>query len=182
MKPFQFFIGCLILISCAQKKTVNQQPAVDTTKIISTTLEPTANTDSVINSESGTFYIVTVASGRHFDSLQAIAKDAAKLLGSKFTMMDRIYRKGKGIVLPNNAADEIYRGEYYPRRPFEDQNFVSIEMANSFEENNRDSLQMIVMANIFTTKQQADSVTGLLRAKFNMATTLKSSLYLGCMH
>lgn len=42
-------------------------------------------------------------------------------------MMDCIYRKDKGIIVPENSDDDIYRGEYYPTRPFDDQNFISID-------------------------------------------------------
>ena len=184
MKQTILYFTCIFVIACGQtSKTDKSANMVDTTTIVSLTEQ---SNDTLAEDSSETFYLVQVASGYNFDSLKRIASDAAAILHSKVDMMSRIYKPNKGIVLPDKCDDDIYCGEYYPRRPFDDQNFVSIEMLYGFEENKkwteRDTLQMLVLANIFETKPQADSVVGLLKNKIPTARTIKQNLYLGCMH
>ena len=109
---------------------------------------------------------------------------AAKKLHSKVDMLDRLYKPGEGIVVSDTSSDEMYRGTYYPRRPFYNQNFVSIEMkywliTGTAES---DTGKMIVIANMFTEKKSADSVVKILKPFFPAAKIIKADLYLGCMH
>ena len=134
------------------------------------------------NSDIATFYVVQVAEGNDFKILNEISGQAASLLDSKVDMLERIYMQDKGIIIPEDSDDDIYRGEYYPRRPSDDQNFLSIEMAYAYKINEKDTLKMIVLANIFETKAQSDSVVKLLQSKFKDAKTVKSELFMGCMH
>jgi len=132
--------------------------------------------------ESAIYYLVQVASGHNFDSLKAISSNAVSVLGSKFSMLDRVYKPGKGIIVPENDGDEIYAGEYYPRRPFDDQNFVSIEMASGFCDKEADTLEMVSVAGVYSLKSQADSVATLLKGKIPTVKTIQQEMYLGCMH
>jgi len=170
MKRALIYLLLLLVVSCGHKSAGNDSD----------------NQDSINNEEIGTFYLVQVATGQNFDSLQTIATKAATLLRSKVDMMKRIYEPGKGIVLPENCDDDINNGVYYPRCPIGDQNFVSIEMKYNFDKPkkwaDRDTLGMVVIANIFTTKAQSDSVVRILKNKLKTAKTLQLDLYMGCMH
>lgn len=191
MKTSLYFIMLFLgLSSCRQsKKTEHSTSIGDTATIISTLSyaeqsESIAqqNADEYIESTTDSFYVVLVAEGTNYDSLQQISQESARKLGSRFDMLDRIYKLYKGIIVPESSEDEIYKGDYYPRRPFEDQNFVSIEMATAFVNNEQDSSKMIVLANICKTKHQADSIVEVLKKDFANAKSLKSELYMGCMH
>jgi hypothetical protein len=153
------------------------KPVIDE-GIEDTTTIPPADPEN----EYETFYIIQVARGHNFDSLKAISSNAVAILGSRFSMLDRKYKPGKGIIVPENADDEMYAGEYYPRRPSEEQNFVSIEMANEFLNENKHSSEMVSIAGIYSLKSQADSVTNLLKEKIPTVKTVKQELYMGCMH
>ncbi|WP_207510587.1 hypothetical protein [Longitalea luteola] len=176
---FLLFVG-----ACGQKSPAIRSGKVDSVKIA----EPVAAKDSAmdeVNStdeESGTFYVVEVARALNYDSLKVISTNTASLLGTKLNMLDRIYKSGKGIIVPEDSDDELYRGEYFPRRPFEDQNFVSIEMSNGFIDNNADTLEMVVIAGIYSLQSQADSVASLLKDKMSTVKTVKQEMFLGCMH
>jgi hypothetical protein len=184
----QLFSGFIFIIfsACAQKtpETIKSDKH-DTIKIATTSVF----IDSTVNStvadsltESATYYIVEVATGHDFDSLKRISASAVSILGSRFEMLDRIYKSGKGIIVPESSNDELYSGEYYPRRPFEDQNFVSIEMSFGFSTNEDDTLKMVSIAGIYSLKSQADSVVLLLQGKIPTTKAIKRDLYLGCMH
>lgn len=135
-------------------------------------------------SEYQIFYLVRVASGYDYDSLKGISESVAAKLGVKRDDMGRIFTQGKGIVLPEDDPDEIYRGEYFPRR-FEG-NFVSIEMfhayADSVERMRRDSLRMIVVGGMYARKEDADSVLLLLKSGFPGSAVVAKELFIGCMH
>ena len=76
--------------------------------------------------------------------------------------------------------------EYYPRRPFADQNFVSIEMGYGFDAlvpgEIRDTMNMFVLAEMFNNQKSADSVVRILKPKFKTARTKEQAIYLGCIH
>jgi hypothetical protein len=184
----QLFPGLLVLlvVSCGQKPAAIKSDKSDTVKVAAAIVaKDTAMHEidgSGAESESATYYLVEVARGRDYDTLKNISTNAASLLGTKFQMLDRIYKSGKGIIVPEDAEDEVYRGEYFPRRPFEDQNYVSIEMSNGFIDNEADTLEMVTIAGIYSLQTQADSVASLLKDKIPTVKTVKRDMYLGCMH
>lgn len=185
MKKLFAAILFLALFSCNS----NINTHVNVTNDTSTISRAIAPKDTVINGspaeaeiETGTYYLVEVASGHNFDSLKNISLNAVSILNSRFDMLNRIYKQGKGIIVPESSDDEIYRGEYYPRRPFEDQNFVSIEMLSALNNKEEDTLEMVSLAGMYTLKDQADSVALLLKDKIPSTRITKRELYLGCMH
>lgn len=182
--------GIVLLISCAQSnRPVKQEKSADTISN-SSVVSYSQLSDSIgkLNSDANaetavdTFFIVQVAEGEDFEQLKAISEQAAIQLGSRVDMLGREYKINKGIIVPENSEDDIYRGEYYPRRPFDDQNFISIEMSGEYLINEPDTLKMLIVANIFKIKNQADSVVRVLQSNFKNAKTVKTELFLGCMH
>ncbi|MFP5040844.1 hypothetical protein [Parasediminibacterium sp. JCM 36343] len=184
MKQLPIYYTLIFLAACTQKPEtkVTVVKKADTVLIGDTVYKTKEIKPDSPDAETGAYYLVLVGTGYNFDSLMRIAKNAAALLGSKVNMEERIYRRKKGIILPDSCGDDMYCGAYYPRRPFGDQNFVSIEMSYAYEKDSNDKLKMTVFANIFNNKQEADSVVKILAPKFPMATAIKRDLYLGCMH
>jgi hypothetical protein len=193
----QLFPALIILFLSACGQTQKPAPIKNDKKIESVTalvidslpepvtdagIEDTTMASADPQSEFETFYIVQVARGHNFDSLKAISSNAVAVLGSRFSMLDRVYKPGKGIIVPQSSDDEIYAGEYYPRRPSEDENFVSIEMAREFLNEKQATSEMLSIAGIYSLKSQADSVADLLKEKIPTVKTLKQELYMGCMH
>lgn len=180
-----FYVFLLLLFACGQPKQTDQVKDRDTISIITIDHEG-RDIDSLVNAETETFYLVEVARGHNYDSLILLAGQTVTILNSKIDFLGRIYKPNRGIILPDSCDDDMYCGKYYPRRPFSDQNFVSIEMQYAYEENkkwtDRDTLKMIVFANIFSSQTSADSVVKILTPKIKTARTLKEELYLGCMH
>lgn len=175
----------ILFCSCEQKPSAIKSDNVDTVKVAAPVVtRDSAMDEQIVDSgeESATYYLVEVARGKNYDSLKDISTNAASLLGTKFQMLERIYRSGKGIIVPEDSDDEVYRGEYFPRRPFEDQNYVSIEMSNGFIDNEADTLEMVTIAGIYPLQSQADSVASLLKDKIQTVKTVKREMYLGCMH
>lgn len=99
--------------------------------------------------------------------------------------MGRYFDKTKQqIVLPEENEDELYRGEYFPRR-FESET-LSIENAYFYTENTIEPKQypteMIVVSGMFANKSKADSLKTVLKGTYPKTYVLKSKIYIGCMH
>ena len=146
-------------------------------------------------SEFNAYYIVNIACGYDYDSLDKIGKNIAATNSLVYTTYDRIYTTQKGIILPDDAEDEIYRGGYYPRR-YADR-AISIEMYYDFlpesaTNTNVDSAfnnspaakKMILVGGVFDKfhKKSADSLTQLLLPLYPFTKIINAMLYDGCMH
>ena len=99
--------------------------------------------------------------------------------------MGRYFDKTKQqIVLSEEDEDELYRGEYFPRR-FESET-LSIENAYFYEKNATEPKQypteMIVVSGMFVNKSKADSLKAVLKRSYPKTYVLKSKIYIGCMH
>lgn len=133
------------------------------------------------------------AAGYHYDSLRSIALETAGLLHAEFDTFHRYYHPlKKRIVLPNDFEDDIWAGEYYPRRVGE--RFVSIEMRDAYidtltvksetarEAFYADTLKMFVFAAMYPEKKSADSILHILKPRFKEAAIIPDEIYMGCMH
>jgi len=129
-----------------------------------------------------TFYMVEVARGNDYGDVKSKAEKVAKFLHSRVDDLGRIYDRKKGIIYPEDRDSGTYAGLYYPRRPFNDQNFVSIEMLWQYEDHAFGSQEMVVYANIFDNKKSADSLLAVVKPIMPKSKVLKHGLYLGCLH
>lgn len=146
----------------------NATPLTDTTKPI----------DTAEDKPYATFYITMVDTAADYPLLD---KKMYALSAATHILVDtqeRHYdKKKKEIICPEDSDDEMYRGEYYPRR-YEGVS-LSIEQMSWFQEKSK---QMGLMAAICTTSEQADSVLNVIKPFAPRAYVYKASLYMGCMH
>lgn len=94
--------------------------------------------------------------------------------------MERLYNKKKNLIsLPVNHEDEIYAGEYYPRRhPSED---LSLEYLYYYKEKAPEKTIALV-AGIFGTQEEGAKVTSSIKSLMPNAHVLKAKVFIGCMH
>src|SRR5690606_14316138 len=93
--------------------------------------------------------------------------------------MDRTYNSTKDLIaLPDNHEDEIYAGDYFPRR-FPSQE-LSLEYLSSFQDAGQKTIALVT--GIFETEREADSSLTVIRKEERNAFKTKSEIYLGCMH
>lgn len=198
MHKLMYVMPGLLLSSCGQPR--REQPASVTaaTPVVKTMVVKTAATrdtavpaavteqpagtsdpSEIVFDEYQTFHLVTVAEGYDYDSLRRVAVAVASQLGTRIDSLGRMYDPRKGIVLPPNDADELYRGEYYPRR-FATPT-VSIEMKYAYVAQS-DTMRMLLVAGIFEEHQQADSVLALVKPLHPNAGVIDRELFIGCMH
>lgn len=174
-------ISC-ILASCdnnAKQEGVTSN--ADTTK--ADTIVATAPPTDTLNPEYSdytTYYMAVADTGRNYYKLDEKMYDLSIMLNYPIDTMARHYdRKKDNIVLSEKDEDEMYRGEYYPRRsPSE---HLSIEYL-SFFDSSADAKTMVLLGGVYETQRSADSMVRLLKKQTATAYTLKGQVYIGCMH
>lgn len=186
-----FLLMLFLFAACNQAKTIEvadtaTQPTNSTQALANDTLTPLSEVISEedageVATEYETFHILTIGEGYNYDSLSTQASQVAQHLHVKVDNLERIYDSKKGIIVPDNSDDEVYRGEYYPRR-FADPT-VSIEMNYAFADSMAEQdKKMIIVAGIYEKKSQADSVLALTKATYPLAKVITKELFIGCMH
>jgi hypothetical protein len=194
MKQFLLFSLIAVLCCASTGCSTKSKPATVQSGQSKDTL---SSIDSSLDLEFGRYYIVTVAEGTDFPALEKIAKQSAAKLNCKYDNLEREYRLGKGIVDPDSSEDEMYAGEYYPRRPFSyslvgdsaalnKPEFVSIEMKYAFNgignTVSTEDPRMVIVAGIFDSLSTANKVASILQPSFPSTRIVEDSLYFGCMH
>jgi hypothetical protein len=105
-------------------------------------------------------------------------------LHSKFKIpidtMGRFYNQAKDLIaLPDNDEDEIYAGEYYPRR-FPSDN-LSIEYLNFYSKQSKEKT-IALLTGIYETEKSADSALSIIKQVEQNAFIVKADIYIGCIH
>ena len=176
------FLFAISLTSC----TNNAAPENIASKIESSSAEGVKhNLDYVGEIDStewdwGIYYVIVSDTGNDYKALQTKMFDLSNNTKAPIDTMDRSfdYKKMK-IVLPDDAEDEIYAGDYYPRRY--DSDFLSIEYLNFYTEKVNENT-MALIAGIFSEKSQLDSAFSSISKYDKNAFVMRSKIYIGCMH
>lgn len=191
MRQFLYFTAAAVmLLSCSEPEEIYTSPAATSIDsvgmepaiaVVTPMLEEAADTAEVFE-EMQDYYIIVAGEGYDYDSLRNGASEIASLLRVNLDQKGRIYESGKGIIVPYDDEDEVYRGEYYPRR-FEGEE-VSIEMHDYYtlEGAPTDTTRMLIVAGMFETPEKANAVLQKLKNYVPEAKLIKRELYIGCMH
>ncbi len=133
-----------------------------------------------ITSQTATYFVVIVDTSKNYFLLREKMFRLNKLAGLKIDTMSRYYDvKKPGIILPLDSDDEIYAGEYYPRRY--PSSFLSLEHFGFYYSLTNENT-MALVAGICETKVSADSTMLKIKQYEKGAFVLKSDIYMGCMH
>jgi hypothetical protein len=94
--------------------------------------------------------------------------------------MGRFYNKTKNLIaLPDKDEDEIYAGDYFPRR-FPSDN-LSLEYLNFYQEQSGEKTIALVTG-IYETERSADSALTVLRKTADKVFKIKAYIYVGCVY
>jgi len=188
---FKISSATIILLAIAVAAFVScGSPHEDKTAIKDTAVAvaaPTANADTTLPSTAdddtlnyATYYLVIVDTGQNYYPLRDKMYALNHTLNWPIDTMGRYYNVKKNeIVLPDDDEDEIYRGEYFPRRS--PSAFLSMEYYNVYSEHTTSS-NIALVANICETKATADSSLAVFKPQCGHAFVLKARVYVGCMH
>mgnify|MGYP006284476043 CR=1 FL=1 len=133
-------------------------------------------------------YIVVLFSSKDFRKVEKEAHRLAKSSGTPFATNGHIYDSKKGLVLPEDSEDEMYRGQYLARRFHSDsvtekgdeRGYLSIEKSEAYKGLRPD--EYVVVAGIRENKSLAQKDLDFYRTWAPGAFYVKCPLYLGCIH
>jgi hypothetical protein len=125
------------------------------------------------------YYIVVADTGTNYYALRDKMESLHKISGITIDTMDRFYNKTKDLImLPDTSSDEIYAGDYYPRR-YPSKN-LSLEYMPYYKPDSKEKTIGLI-AGIYENKSSADSALRAIPAS-HKAFSFKSKVYVGCMH
>ena len=179
-------IGWLLgLYACnepSSEKINNKEPETgegDSLRAIHT-MDPVPDTTETDTPDMSTYYIVITDTGTNYYSLRDKMIGLSRRSGLPIDTMGRSYLKDKNrIALPLNHDDDLYAGEYVPRR-FPSEN-LSLEYLNTYQPSS-DKNTIALVAGIHETAGSADSLCRVLRQEEKNVFRLKAQVYTGCMH
>lgn len=186
-KIFLIYISTLILSSCSNTngKLANLASTYSSKKdsneiALNTNVSDNTDAEDSLDENMATYYVVVADTGLSYYLLQHKMFDIHRKLHIPIDTMDRFYNKKKDLIAcPDNYDDEIYAGEYYPRRDPSDH--LSLEYLGVYQKNTRDKTIAIVTG-IYETEREADSALIALKRVEPKVFKIKADLYIGCMH
>ncbi|MEE1945201.1 hypothetical protein VRU48_08785 [Pedobacter sp. KR3-3] len=173
----------LLLLACRETPKVAKVAVADTTKTLaSMPIEKEELTDSIADDSLNyaNYYIVVADTGLSYPKLNLKMKGLAKSLHMQIDMLGRSYNEKENLIsLPKNNEDEIYAGEYFPRRiPSES---LSLEYLNYYSAEARQKTIALVTG-MYAELKQADSALTAVKRINPQAFKFYSKVYIGCMH
>ncbi len=126
------------------------------------------------------YYFVIADTGRDYHALHRKMMTMHRKLNFPVDTLEREYNQKKNLIaLPENHEDELYAGEYFPRR-FPSVHF-SLEYLNTYAEKYPEKTIALV-ACISETARGADSILAIIKKEDPQAFRFRSSIYVGCAH
>lgn len=148
-------------------------------------LENTIPADSVVMEDTSkydfaTYYVIIADTSTNYYILDKEMLALNRKLKIPIDTMGRFYNKKKNLIaLPDNDQDEIYAGDYFPRR-FPSEN-LSLEYLAIYQ--NRAGEQTIALVTgIYESEKKADSALVALRKTEKKIFKIKTEMYVGCLH
>lgn len=193
MKYFFISIAVFFLSGCQtattpEKTIVFSDPkptdvlVADTATLIQKEIESENSNDEGENiyNDYETYYIVVADTHINYAALYDKMFILSKKLKLPIDTMERSYNPSKNLIaLPEDDEDEMYAGEYYPRRsPTKN---LSLEYLN-FYNPAADQKTIALVAGIYEKKHSADSALMILKQVEKKAFHFKGNVYVGCMH
>ncbi len=175
-----FFTACGPTMS--EEGEVNITEAVHDTGVHAQTVN--SNSDSqpedTTDYEHATFFVLVADTGPNYYVLHKKMFDMHRQLSIPIDTMGRLYNQEKNLIaLPDDDDDEMYAGNYFPRR-FPSDN-LSLEYLD-FYQRNSDEKTIALIAGIYQTEEAADKAFAGLRKAEKNAFKIKADMFIGCMH
>jgi hypothetical protein len=187
MRFNSFFKICIIAAAVATLPCCKNPATENASKTDSASVKTAPVTDTLPSADSdtdtsqySTLYFTITDTGQDYYVLRAKMYALHKSLHWPIDTMDRSFDPAKNkIVVSDTDEDEMYRGEYYPRRSTSEN--LSLEYYGTYvDKSTRTNICLI--AGIYETKKSADSLLALLKPHAAHAFVVAGQMYNGCMH
>ena len=181
MKHFSFIALVFICTACNTNATKENVEQVNTTTIVQT--DTSKNSDEIIDTtdyDHADYFIVVADTGSNYFPLQNKMYALNKQLNIPIETMGRHYNAAKNLIaLADDDEDEMYAGDYYPRRDIS--GHLSLEYLNFYQPDAADKTIALV-AGIYETEKSADSLLAILKKADKSSFKFKANVFVGCMH
>lgn len=181
-----YIIFTVFLTACGTTSTDKNEAVIESTKTdTSTSLQTNVATDSNIAEDNtdyynATYFVVVADTSQVYSILHKKMHDLSSKLKIPIDTMGRYYNKTKNLIaLPDNDEDEIYAGDYFPRRFPSD--YLSLEYLNFYQKQSGDKTIALVTG-IYETEKSADSALNVLYKTVEKGFKIKADIYVGCLH
>lgn len=189
MKIYCLLIIVCLLAACKSKPSIVNTASAEIKQVkvlpashkalstVKATAQDSSETDDMADQYED-YYVVVADTGVNYYSLRDKMFELNQSFGIPIDTMDRHYNKAKDLIaLPDNYDDDMYAGDYYPRREASD--FLSLEYLNLYKEGSK-AKTIALVRGIYEKKSSADSALKALQPI--SAFSIKSKIYIGCMH
>lgn len=141
---------------------------------------PSSTEDNNAEDDYVLLYAVIADTGYNYSLLNRAMYNLSAAMHIPVDTMGRHYDpQKKKIVLSDTDEDEMYRGEYFPRRfP---STYLSMEYYATYTSDSCGDL-MALCAGLFENEAEADSILTLIKPAVPKAYKVAAKMYLGCMH
>jgi hypothetical protein len=182
MKVISLLILLAFAFSCNPNRNQKSEKLSqnDSTQTDSNLVEPPAQ--DIVDEEMQTAFMVILDSSTDYHALRSSAEKTATDYQLEFDTLEKQYYPDKnlwGVALW--SEDEIYRGEYYPRRSDDEKHPLSLEYQQWYDDRSREK-NLVLMAGIFSFSLESEEYLNKFREKFPHAYILQKEIYMGCMH
>jgi len=184
MRNIPFIVLALVFASCntqAKKENIAQNEIMDTARIFQN--DSAKNSDEAIDTtdyDHANYFIVVVDTGLKYSPLQTKMYALSKKLNLPIDTMGRHFNTSKNLIaLADDNQDEMYAGDYYPRRDVSEH--LSLEYLNFYLPDAADK-NIALVAGIYEDEKEADSLLTILKRADKSSFKFKANVFVGCMH
>ena len=134
------------------------------------------------NEDYETAFVIVLDTSEQFNKIFHLAMATSKKYQIEFDTTERTYFPETNIWgVSQSSSDEIYRGQYFPRRKGDEKDKLSLEYMYWYDKKSNDKKLMLV-SNIFSFSMDAEQSVAAWRKSFPQAFILQCEMYMGCMH
>nr|WP_288837038.1 hypothetical protein [uncultured Flavobacterium sp.] len=183
-----YLIATFFLMSCgmtSREKSVNsggtRSIGSDSSgNYHSIVLDSVKDGSDLASDEYASYHIVIVDTAKSYNDLLLKMTDLSLRIQVPIDSMGRFFDPVANLIkLPDNDEDEIYAGDYFPRRvPSET---LSIEYLNLYKSESGEKT-MALVAGVYEDEKRADSAFNSIIKIERTAFKIKSDIYIGCLH
>jgi hypothetical protein len=144
-----------------------------------TTTRPEMMHDGFSNTEED-YFLIIADTAQNYYSIRSQVNILSTKYNIEFDSLGRIFdAQIDSIIIPRNSEDEMYAGQYVPRRFLSSTS--SAEYLSAYQTNSSNNTFALV-AGIFETIQNATDAALIITSDFPKLYILKTRIYIGCMH
>ncbi len=186
MTRYIIIILTIFLTACGTSSANKKKSEVNSRKIDTKTgLQENKATsqnvaDETTDENHATYFVVVADTSQDYTMLHQKMFDLNRKFDIPIDTMGRYYNKSKNLIaLPDNAEDEIYAGDYFPKRfPTEK---LSLEYLD-FYQSQAGEKTIALVTGIYETEKSADSALTILKKTEKKVFKIKANIYVGCTH